>query len=300
MKSAIAPTDGLTIVDKPAGLTSHDVVGRMRRLAHTRAVGHAGTLDPMATGVLVLAIGRATRLLPHLDLDAKTYRARIRLGLAMTTDDAEGEPLPATSPAIAAELTEAQVLTEVTRFVGAIMQVPSAVSAIKIDGQRAYKRVRAGESVELAARPVTVGRFDVIGWSRAGDFLDVDVEVDCSGGTYIRALARDLGAALGVGGHLTVLRRLRVGAFTDVQALTLEELATRADPVVITMVDALRAVMPLRALEADEVRQLSYGRFLDPSETPGTVAGVAPDGTVAALLRDHDRRARPVIVFVAR
>ena len=219
---------GLVIVDKPGGLTSHDVVARIRRLAHTRRVGHAGTLDPMATGVLVIGIEKATRLLGHLMLTEKVYEATIRLGQSTTTDDAEGQPTgaalrPATS------VTREALDTEIAKLTGDIQQVPSSVSAIKVNGQRAYKLTRAGEAPELAARPVTVYEFRVTATREAGDFLDVDATVRCSSGTYIRALARDLGAALGTGGHLTALRRTAVGPYTLAQARTLEDLQTE-DP----------------------------------------------------------------------
>jgi tRNA pseudouridine55 synthase len=294
---ATAPSDGLVVVDKPAGLTSHDVVARMRRIAGTRRVGHAGTLDPMATGVLVLAVGNATRLLSHLDLDGKTYAARIRLGQATTTDDAEGE---ITATVDATNLTPAQVLAAHDRFVGDIMQVPSSVSAIKVAGERAYKRVRAGESIELAARPVTVSRFDVLAIAPAGAYLDVDVKVDCSAGTYIRALARDLGSVLGVGGHLTMLRRLRVGGYGIEQARTLDELAELADPVSVSMLAAVRTSMAVREVTPDELREISFGRTINPAPPSGTYAAVGADGTVAALLLDDGIRARPVLVFAAR
>jgi len=237
---------GLLVVDKPGGMTSHDVVARVRRLAHTRRVGHAGTLDPMATGVLVIGIEKATRLLGHLMLTEKTYEATIRLGQSTTTDDADGEALPAREgdlpeppgrapdegkggvpdPQVtrAADVPRARIEEAIARLTGDILQVPSSVSAIKVNGQRAYKLTRAGEAPELAARPVTVYEFAVLGLSPAGDFLDVDVRVRCSSGTYIRALARDLGAALGTGGHLTALRRTAVGPYTLAQARTLQDL----------------------------------------------------------------------------
>jgi tRNA pseudouridine55 synthase len=290
-------TDGLAVVDKAGGMTSHDVVARFRRLARTRRVGHAGTLDPMATGVLLLAVGRATRLLNHLDLNPKGYSARIRLGQATTTDDAEGEVLSTES---ATHLTDADISTAMLAFTGEISQVPSSVSAIKVNGERAYKRVRDGESVELTARPVTVHRFNATGFERFGGFVDVDVEVQCSAGTYVRALARDLGRVLGVGGHLTLLRRTQVGAFGIDQALTLEQLATRADPVTVPMADAVRAAMPVRAVTSDELRELSFGRAVAAAGIAGTYAAISPDGTVAALLRDQGGSARPVIVFTAR
>jgi tRNA pseudouridine55 synthase len=212
---------GLVIVDKPGGMTSHDVVGRLRRLAHTRRVGHAGTLDPMATGVLVIGIEKATRLLGYLALTEKTYQATIRLGQSTTTDDAEGEPSGGGS---AAAVTRQALDAEIAKLTGDIRQVPSSVSAIKVNGQRAYALTRAGQAPELAARPVTVYEFRVTATRPAGDFLDLDATVRCSSGTYVRALARDLGAALGTGGHLTALRRTAVGPYTLAQAHPLKEL----------------------------------------------------------------------------
>jgi tRNA pseudouridine55 synthase len=289
--------DGLAVVDKPAGMTSHDVVARFRRIAQTRRVGHAGTLDPMATGVLILAVGRATRLLNYLNLEAKSYSACIRLGQSTTTDDAEGEVI---SGAPAQHLTEAQIRLALERFVGEIMQTPASVSAIKVGGERAYKLARAGETIELAARPVTVSRFDAVSLHSTGAFVDVDVEVDCSSGTYVRALARDVGAVLGVGGHLTRLRRTRVGRFGIEQAVTLEQLAASTDPVAVSMADAVRASMPVRQVTADEVSELSFGRALSGLDQGPTVAAIGPDGEVVALVRDDGGVARPILVFVAR
>ncbi len=222
---------GLVVVDKSPGMTSHDVVSRVRLLAGTRKVGHAGTLDPMATGVLVLGVDRATRLLGHLMLTEKAYDATIRLGAATTTDDAEGEVV-STHPTDG--VREDVVRGELARFVGDIEQVPTAVSAIKVDGQRAYARVRAGEQVELKARPVTIHELVVHEVSLPPDqtsdqpFVDVRISVRCSSGTYIRAIARDLGLALGTGGHLTALRRTAVGSFDLSVARTLDELSERA------------------------------------------------------------------------
>lgn len=287
-------TDGLVIVDKPAGWTSHDVVARMRRLAHTRRVGHAGTLDPMATGVLVLGVERATRLLHHLVLADKAYTATIRLGQSTVTDDAEGEVV---STASAAALGEGDVRAAMAPLTGAILQRPSAVSAIKVDGQRAYKRVRDGEAVELAARPVTVGRFAALAFRGIDSILDVDVAVECSSGTYVRALARDLGAALGVGGHLTALRRTRVGPFTLEQARTLDELAALEDPVTLPLSAAVRAAMPVRDVDDEQARELSYGRAIDAAGLAGTYAAITTEGIVAALLAEDAGRARPVLVF---
>jgi tRNA pseudouridine55 synthase len=287
-------TDGLVVVDKPAGWTSHDVVGRLRRLAGTRRVGHAGTLDPMATGVLVVGVGRATRLLHHLVLTDKAYAATIRLGQATTTDDAEGEPI---STAVADGIGEAAVRDAMQRFVGTIAQVPSSVSAIKVDGRRAYDRVRAGDEVVLAARPITVSRFALLGFRRAGACTDLDVEVECSSGTYVRALARDLGAALAVGGHLTALRRTRVGPFDMAAARTLDELAQLPHPVTLPLPAALRAAFPVRVVDADEARALSYGKRLTPRGDEGVTAALDEQGAAVALLREADGEARPVLVF---
>jgi tRNA pseudouridine55 synthase len=286
-------TDGLVVIDKPPGWTSHDVVGRLRRLAHTRRVGHAGTLDPMATGVLVLGVGKATRLLTHLVLTDKTYLATIRLGQATTTDDAEGEPL---SGAVAAGLRAAEVTAGMAALTGEIQQVPAAVSAIKVDGQRAYQRVRAGETIQLSARPVTVSRFEQLASRVSGDYLDVDVEVECSSGTYVRALARDLGSSLGVGGHLTALRRMRVGPFSIDAASTLEQLAELDDPVTLPLVDAVRQAMPVRLIDASQARELSFGRALAAAGIGG-IHGAVYDGAVVALLSEHEGLARPVLVF---
>jgi tRNA pseudouridine55 synthase len=248
----------------------------------------------MATGVLVLAVERATRLLPHLNLDAKAYSATIRLGRSTTTDDAEGDATGGSSPAT---VTEAEVRTAMLAFTGAIQQVPSTVSAIKVRGERAYRRARSGEEVVLAARPVTVSRFDAVSFARSDDVLDVSVEVECSAGTYVRALARDLGVALGVGGHLIALRRTRVGPFGVDVARTLDELSAADDPVAVPMADAVRSAMPVRMVTAAEAVELSFGRFLASGEHPAVYGAIGPDGTVVALLRDVDGRARPVLVF---
>jgi tRNA pseudouridine55 synthase len=290
-----AESAGLAVVDKPAGWTSHDVVARLRRLAGTRRVGHAGTLDPMATGVLVVGIGTATRLLGHLVLADKAYTATIRLGQATVTDDAEGEIVDQHP---AGGVTEQQVRAAMRRFVGDIEQVPSAVSAVKVGGRRAYREVRAGRQVVLAPRPVTVARFDATGFHRpSADLLDMHVEVECTSGTYVRALARDLGAALGVGGHLTALRRTRVGPFTLAQARTLDELAASDDPVTLSVPDAIRAALPVRVVDADEARELSFGRSLTPCGIAGTYGALTGSGEAVAVLREEAGRARPVLVF---
>ena len=293
-----ASADGVLLIDKPAGVTSHDVVAGVRRLyGRGVKVGHAGTLDPMATGVLVVGVGAATRLLHHLVLTDKAYTATVRLGRATVTDDADGEVIRAAS---AAAVTETQVRAAMAGFTGEIDQVPSAVSAIKVAGQRAYDRVRAGEEVVLEARPVTVRRFDATAFRRPEpDLLDVDVDVECSSGTYVRALARDVGAALGVGGHLTALRRTRVGPFPVALARTLDELAALDDPVTLPLADAVRAAFPVREIDAAETRELSFGRSLTARGIVGVHGAFAPDGSVVALLRESDGAARPVLVFAA-
>jgi tRNA pseudouridine55 synthase len=285
---------GLVIVDKPAGMTSHDVVSRMRRIAGTRRVGHAGTLDPMATGVLVLGVERATRLLGHLALTRKSYDATIRLGATTVTDDAEGE---VTATADATEVTDDAIAAAVADLTGEIRQVPSAVSAIKVDGRRAYARVRSGEDVVLDARPVTVDRFEVHARrpGPAGSTVDLDVTVDCSSGTYIRALARDLGAVLGVGGHLTALRRTRVGPFDLDSARTLEDLA--GDPVVFPLSAAVATAFPRRDVTAEDAVRLAHGGRLAAAGHPGPYGAFGPDGEVVALLEDRGAEARSLVVF---
>ncbi|MBX9245708.1 tRNA pseudouridine(55) synthase TruB [Actinotalea ferrariae] len=295
--------DGLVVVDKPAGWTSHDVVARVRRLAGTRKVGHAGTLDPMATGVLVLGVEKATRLLTYVVGADKEYLATIRLGVATTTDDAEGEVV---AVADASGVTDEDLHRGVAALTGPIEQVPSSVSAIKVDGRRAYARVRDGEDVALAARPVTIRRFDVHGVrhvAATGDtpaVVDVDVTVVCTSGTYVRALARDLGTALGVGGHLTALRRTRVGGYALDVARTLDQLEESFT--VLPMADAARATFAPRELTAEETAELSFGRRVaadpaQPATSDAPVAAFAPDGGLVALLADEPTgRARPVLV----
>lgn len=290
--SAPSPvTPGLVVVDKAGGMTSHDVVARVRRLAGTRKVGHAGTLDPMATGVLVLGVDRATRLLGHLMLTDKAYDAVVRLGESTTTDDAEGETLAVAHPDALAALTEDAVREAFAAFVGDIEQVPTAVSAIKVDGKRAYQRVRDGEDVQLAARPVTVHAIEV----HEVALPEVRISVRCSSGTYIRAIARDVGARLGVGGHLTALRRTAVGPYGLDVAATLEELADGF--AVLPIADAARAAFPAVDLDDAGAADVRVGRSLDVA-LPGLTALFAPDGTFLALYEPRDGRARPVAVFV--
>lgn len=293
--------DGLVVVDKPSGMTSHDVVSRVRRLARTRRVGHGGTLDPMATGVLVIGVNRATRLLTYIIGTGKSYTATVRLGQSTLTDDAEGEVL-ATTPA--GHLTDEEIRAGLRPLTGEIDQVPSAVSAIKVDGRRAYHRVRAGEEVRLAPRRVTVSRLDALAIRRpdpgevGAEVVDVDIRVDCSSGTYVRAIARDLGAALGVGGHLTALRRTAVGGFTLDEAATLAELEERAPGVVnLSLSAAADRVFPRRDVGADEAKVLSHGGPLAPVGIAGPYAVFDPQGRVLAVVRERDGRARAEIVL---
>ncbi|GAA4591768.1 tRNA pseudouridine(55) synthase TruB [Actinoplanes octamycinicus] len=285
------------MVDKPAGMTSHDVVARVRRLARTRRVGHGGTLDPMATGVLIIGVNRATRLLTYVIGSAKSYAATIRLGESTVTDDAEGE-VTATVPA--AGVTDEAIRDGLGRQVGEIDQVPSAVSAIKINGQRAYKRVRDGETVEIPARRVTVHRLDVLDIRRpeGRDVIDVDVDVSCSSGTYIRAIARDLGAALGVGGHLTALRRTAVGEMTLDAASTLEQLEELAPDVVgLPMAEAARRAFPQRVATEEETRVLRHGGPLPTVGIDGPYAVFDQAGEVLAIVSERDGKARAEIVL---
>lgn len=284
------------IVDKQSGMTSHDVVGRCRRLFGTRKVGHAGTLDPMATGVLVVGIERATKILGLLTATDKSYTATIRLGRSTTTEDAEGEVVQDVS---ASHVSDEQIESAVAALRGDIEQVPSAVSAIKVAGQRAYKLAREGQTVELAARPVRIDRFDVLAVRRADDsegFVDVDVDVDCSSGTYIRALARDVGGALGVGGHLTALRRTKVGRYGLDEARTLDDLAEQAR-LSYSLDEACLLGFPRRDLTADETEDTRHGRPLKPAGIDGVYAATAPDGKVIALLQDGSSRTKNVVVL---
>ena len=275
---------GILLLDKPGGLTSHDVVVRIRRVFGTRKVGHAGTLDPMATGLLVIGIEGATRLLTYIVGADKTYTATIRLGQRTSTDDAEGDIIGTADADAWTGVTSAAIAHGIAALTGAISQVPSSVSAIKVDGRRAYDRVRAGEEVQLAARQVTVSRFDILA-DRVGEGVrDLDVVVDCSSGTYIRALARDLGEALGVGGHLTALRRTRVGGFDLVDATALDDLA---DAVPLTPADAARRVMPVLEVTADEARDLRHGKRLHGAAArlaAAEVAAIDPHGELVGVL----------------
>jgi tRNA pseudouridine55 synthase len=289
--------DGLIVVDKPGGMTSHDVVARVRRLAKTRRVGHGGTLDPMATGVLIIGVNRATRLLTYVIGAQKSYAATIRLGEATVTDDAEGD---VTTTASVAGIADDAIRAGLAAQTGEIDQVPSAVSAIKINGERAYKRVRDGEDVEIPARRVTVSRLDILAIRRPQDrdVIDVDVDVTCSSGTYIRAIARDLGRTLGTGGHLTALRRTAVGGFTLAEAATLAELEQRAPDVIgLPMADAARRAFRERTATPDEARVLSHGGPLAPLGIDGPYAVFDEAGAVLAIVSERDGRARAEIVL---
>ncbi|MEU5878378.1 tRNA pseudouridine(55) synthase TruB [Spirillospora sp. NPDC047279] len=285
---------GLVIVDKPADWTSHDVVGKLRRLARTRRVGHAGTLDPMATGVLVVGVEKATRLLGHLALTEKSYDGTILLGRSTNTDDAEGE---VTATASAGGVADAAVASGVAALTGEIQQVPPQVSAIKVNGQRAYKMARKGEEVELKARLVTIHDFSILEIRRHDEVIEVDVSITCSSGTYIRALARDLGAALGTGGHLTALRRTRVGPYDLSMARTIEQLTEELR--VLPMADAVSAAFPRRDVTADDARKVMHGGKLPATgQGPGPVGVFAPDGTLLALVEEQGHAAKPLAVFV--
>ncbi|WP_421083457.1 tRNA pseudouridine(55) synthase TruB [Rothia nasimurium] len=335
-KAPLGPS-GLIVVDKPAGLTSHDVVSKMRWIAGTRKVGHAGTLDPMATGVLILGVNKATRLLTYVVGETKTYTATIRLGVSTLTDDADGEAVGFAAPGTVASVTDAALEAEIAKLTGDIQQVPSAVSAIKVDGVRSYARVRAGEEVDLHARPVTVHSFTVHekrtatasypieGEEVSGDVLDLDVTVVCSAGTYIRALARDLGAALGIGGHLTALRRTAIGDIRAEDAYTLDDLiagreAEEPAPL-LPIEEAARRLFAVRTLTAAEATDLANGRRITPTQgqgettkpkggsvgghdkptTDGLTAAFAPNGTLVAIIENtrfrRENVAAPVLVF---
>lgn len=284
---------GLVVVDKPGGMTSHDVVSRCRRLFGTRKVGHAGTLDPMATGVLVVGVERATKILGLLTATAKSYSATIRLGRTTTTEDAEGDVL---QDIPAGSVSEDAILAGIAGLRGQINQRPSAVSAVKVGGKRAYQLVREGQDVELPARTVRIDRFALLEMRRAGSFTDLDVEVDCSSGTYIRALARDLGEMLGVGGHLTTLRRTRVGCFGLDQARTLDQLAEHPR-LSYTLDEACLLAFPRRDITAAQADDASHGRPLAAAGVDGVWAAADPEGRVIALLEDRGAATKSVVVI---
>ncbi len=280
---------GFVVIDKPAGITSHDVVAKLRKTLGTKRVGHAGTLDPMATGVLVLGINNATKFLQYITEGKKQYLATIRLGQSTTTDDKEGEIL---STSNTDSITDLQIKELLAKQVGRIMQTPSQVSAIKIGGERAYDLVRQGKVVEIPAREIEIFQLQV-NEIRRDEFIDIDVDVICSAGTYIRSIARDLGQALQVGGHLTSLRRTLVAPFYLPDCSVLEA------PEIRPLAEAISKVMPTRQIDVAEMAELKFGRVLSKSEFSGVGVAIAPDGEVAAIIENRDYGAQPISVFVS-
>jgi len=285
--------NGFLLVDKPSGMTSHDVVAKIRKRFGTKKVGHAGTLDPMATGVLVLGLGVATRLLPYITDGKKAYEGTIRLGVATHTDDREGDVL---STSDTSAVTEEAIRSGLAAMVGTIMQRPSSVSAIKVDGKSAHQRVREGEVVDLPAREVTIESITVGDIRRDDGFLDIDISVHCSAGTYIRSIARDLGDALNVGGHLTALRRTEVAPFAVNECGPFETVDA------ISVVNGIKRVLPVRTLSMEEMREISFGRQLEANADSSVYAAIAPDGEFAALITNRDfggkNLATPIMVAV--
>ena len=288
--------DGFLLVDKAGGMTSHDVVAKIRRRLGTKKVGHAGTLDPMATGVLVLGIGNATRLLQYVVDGQKAYRATIRLGAATVTDDVEGEVVFNAEPTLLAAITDETLRATLATMVGNILQRPSSVSAIKVAGKTAHQRVRDGEVVELAARPVHVETIDIHAITRGDGWIEIEVSVRCSAGTYIRAIARDLGEALDVGGHLTTLRRTLVSPFE------LSECAPWEDAELISTASGIAKILPTRTLDAEELNEISFGRTIDANESERVTAALTQAGEFAALLENRElgkkKFATPTLVAV--
>ena len=287
--------DGFLVVDKAPAMTSHDVVAVARKALGTRKVGHAGTLDPMATGVLVLGFGNGTRLLQYITDGDKSYLATVVLGAATVTDDQEGEII---SEADASKITEEEIKSGLSKMVGEIQQRPSSVSAVKVAGERAYDRVRAGEVFELAARTITISSLDVLDIRRTGSRIEIDIDVTCSAGTFIRAIARDLGNDLGVGGHLSALRRTRVAGFSIDQAITFEALKGQ-DFKALELSDVARQTFNVRELALDEVAELSFGRPLTSNVSDEIFAALSPDNRLIALLKNEIGKAKPIAVFAA-
>jgi tRNA pseudouridine55 synthase len=288
-------TDGFLVVDKAGGMTSHDVVAVGRKALGTRKVGHAGTLDPMATGILVLGFGNGTRLLQYITDGDKSYKAIIVLGASTVTDDKEGEVL---TSADASQVNDADIEKILKAMIGTIAQRPSSVSAVKVGGERAYDRVRAGESFELEARNVTITQLDILAVRHLDATTEVDVEVTCSAGTFIRAIARDLGEALKVGGHLSELRRTRVAGFTEKDAVSFQDLKDQKF-IPLNLADVARTTFSVRELSVEEVTELSFGRPLSKNGTTSITAAMSPDNRLIALLKDDGERAKPISVFAA-
>ena len=270
---------GFALINKAPGVTSHDVVAQARKRYGTKKVGHAGTLDPMATGVLVLGIGSATRLLQYVTDGTKKYEATIRLGQSTHTDDREGEVVATTN---AAGISEDEIKSGIKNFIGKIKQKPSSVSAIKIDGKRAHQRVRDGEVVDIPARDVEVMDIEIANISIVGEFADVQVTVTCSAGTYIRAIARDLGDLLKVGGHLTSLNRTLVSPFD------ISECTDLTDSKLISTADGISRILPVRTIDLAEANEISFGRAIDASNKSGAVAALDQGGEFIALLLDKE------------
>ena len=288
-------SDGFLVIDKAGGMTSHDVVAVARKALGTRKVGHAGTLDPMATGVLVLGFGNGTRLLQYITDGDKSYIATVVLGAATVTDDSEGEVI---SSVDASQVIDADIERSLKAMIGTIAKRPSSVSAVKVGGERAYDRVRAGEKFELAAREVTITQLDILAIRHLEKSTEVDIEVTCSAGTFIRAIARDLGDQLKVGGHLSALRRTRVAGFTEAQAVSFSDLkAQNFTP--LDLAEVARYTFTPRELSVDEVRELSFGRTLSENGNTAINAGLSPESQLIALLQDVDGRAKPIAVFAA-
>lgn len=292
----MSATDGFVVVDKVGAMTSHDVVAVARRVLGTRKVGHAGTLDPMATGVLILGFGNATRLLQYITDGDKSYKATIALGASTVTDDVEGEVLMQASQSELLKINDDQIRQELSRMRGVISQRPSSVSAVKVDGKRAHERVRAGEVFELAPREVNITKLDVIEIRRGTKTIEVDIEVNCSAGTFIRAIARDLGEALGVGGHLTYLRRTRVASFGEDIANSFEKFKA-GEFQKLGLVDIAEKIFKVRTLTLEEASELSFGRKIQPSATPGIYAALSPSHELVALLENRGDVAKPIAVF---
>jgi len=286
---------GFLVVDKDPDMTSHDVVAMGRRALGTRKVGHAGTLDPMATGVLVLGFGSGTRLLQYVTNGDKSYQATVVLGAATITDDHEGE---ITSTADVSGITDEAIAAELAKMRGAIAQRPSSVSAVKVDGERAHARVRAGEVFELPAREVNISNLEILEIRRIADRIEVDIDVTCSAGTFIRAIARDCGAALGVGGHLNKLRRTRVAGFALERAVSIEALKAK-DFTPLTMADVARATFPVRSVTNAEATELSFGRALTANSNNEITAAISAADEVLALLQNREGKALPIAVFAA-
>ena len=288
-------TDGFLVVDKAGGMTSHDVVAVGRKALGTRKVGHAGTLDPMATGVLVLGFGNGTRLLQYITDGDKSYVATIVLGSSTITDDKEGEVI---SSAHAADVADSEIAQVLKTMVGTIAQRPSSVSAVKVGGERAYDRVRAGETFELEARNVTITQLDILAVRHLAATTEVDIEVTCSAGTFIRAIARDLGEALKVGGHLSALRRTRVAGFSEKDAVSFQDLKDQKFTP-LKLADVARTTFTVRELTLEEVTELSFGRPLSENGTTSITAAMSPDNRLIALLKDDGIHAKPIAVFAA-